>query len=171
MRLRSRLALVMAMGLLMGLVALPAVAGGPHDKATGTVEWTARGGALPGLTTSFSVHDLHEGGMDDRGFWTLSRAEGSYTAEIVCVNVVGDEAWFAGIVTESDGIYETRVDAVQLFWVHDVATPGSGGDLIGGAGPDRFGSIANACSKVEAMGWRGTGAVDAGNLKTHTYDN
>jgi len=158
----------MTVALLTALMALPAVAKGPHAKANGTIEWTARGGALPGLVTSFSVHDEAPGMNSDRGFWTLSNNNvGSYTVDIVCVNVDGDQAWFAGVVTEGDGIYADRPGAVQLFWVKDAATPGSGGDLLGGAGPDRFGSVEDTCAKVEAGSWTGTGAVDSGNLKTH----
>lgn len=162
----------MTIALLMAFMALPAVAKGPHAKATGTVEWTARGGALSGLVTSFSVHDEAPGMNGDRGFWTLSNNdEGSYTADIVCVNVDGDQAWFAGYVTEGDGIYWDRPGAVQLFWVNDVATPGSGGDLLGGAGPDALGNIDETCARVEAGNWTGSGVVDSGNLKTHPVGN
>lgn len=169
---RRTLTIAMTVALLMALMALPAVAKGPHAKATGTVEWTARGGALPGLVTSFSVHDEAPGMNGDRGFWTLSNNDvGSYTVDVVCVNVDGNEAWFAGIVTDGDGIYEDRPGAVQLFWVKDGATPGSGGDLLGGAGPDRLGDINQTCARVEAGNWTGSGAVDSGNLKTHPVRN
>jgi hypothetical protein len=172
--LRRVLITAMTVALLIALMALPAVAKGPHAKATGTVEWTARGGTAPGFVTSFSVHDVDEGGMGDRGFWTLSRpgyVDGYYTVDVSCVNVEGDEAWFAGVVTEVSGDFDDgRFEKPVEFWVQDLATSGSGGDLIGGSGPNRYSTLAKACLDVEkgkAGAWTGTGEVTGGNLKTH----
>jgi hypothetical protein len=158
----------MTVALLMALMALPAVAKGPHAKATGTVEWTAQGGNLSGLTTSFAVHDMGYGQVD-KGFWTLdNNGLGTYTVDVICVNVIGDQAWFGGYVTEGTGMYTGRVGAVQLNWVHDVATSGAGFDLLGGAGADAYDGIDKTCDEVEAATWTGKGLVDSGNLKTHS---
>lgn len=180
---RRVLVTAMFFALLMGLMALPAVAGGPHGKATGTVEWTARTHLDPGLwqygfVASFSVHDEAPGMNGDRGFWTLTRAEGSYTIDIDCVNVDGNEAWFAGTVTEGYGMWDQRPGEVQLVWVkdldtpgrnEDVAAPGSGGDLLGVTRPPLFdGDLVAACEAVDNGSWTGTGVVSGGNLKVHS---
>ncbi len=166
--------LAMTLAVLMGLTALSAIAGGPHDKATGTVTWTARSGQLPGLISSFNAHDVGPGMDLDKGSLTTFRpadtvdpfAGGSLTMDLRCVNVDDNQAWFAGVVTSAGGGYSGTVGNVFLYWVKDMATSGSGGDLIGGRSYPNLGS---ACTVVDAGGWTGSGVVTSGNLKTHTY--
>lgn len=170
--------LAMTLAVLMGLTALSAIAGGPHDKATGTVTWTARthlppAQQLPGLITSFNAHDLGPG-MDDKGSLTTFRptdagfSEGNFTMDLKCVRVVDNVAWFAGEVTSADGGYSDRVGDFTAWRVEDNTTPGSGGDLIGGTGPKA--DLVEVCDIVAAGSFGGTGVVTSGNLKTHYTD-
>jgi hypothetical protein len=170
----------MTLALLMGLMALPAVAGGPHDKATGTVTWTARTHLspekqIPGIETSFNAHDVGPG-MDDKGTLTTYRPAdtnygftgGSLTMDLKCVNVDDNQAWFAGVVSHADGEYSGSVGDYLVYHVLDVATSGSGGDEIGG---NAYSSLATACVVAEAGSFIGKGVVMSGNLRTHTYDS
>ncbi len=173
--------LVAALALL--IVVVPALAAKPvdspnngksHNKATGGVTWTARthlppAEQLPGLVSTFSVH---EGWGDKEGWGTYSIDRpadesfdgGSLTMDVTCVNVEADETWFAGTVSSATGDYSDTEGNVYLYWVNDVGTPGSAGDLIGGRG---YGNISQACDVVEAKGWAGTGVVTGGNLVVH----
>lgn len=162
-----------AFGLLLAF-SIPAFAGGPHDKATGSVEWTARSGALPGIVTSFDAHDEAPGMHADRGTITTYRPAdsvdpfpgGTITIDLACVNVDGDEAWMAGVAVQGDGGYASNVGDVYLYWVKDGSTPGAEADKIGGRS---YGDLTTACGVVESGGWTGTGDVDSGNLKTHYF--
>lgn len=159
------------------LVAMPTLAksdktNGPANKATGTVGWAARNGGLPGLITSFNAHDLGDG-MVDKGNLTTYRPtdptfnEGTITIDIKCVNVKGNEAWFAGEAVEGTGGYAGNIGDAYLYWVEDVSTPGSEGDRIGGM---PYSSLGAACSAATAATWHGSGAVDNGNLVVHNYE-
>lgn len=155
------------------LVASTVAAKGPVNKATGGVEWTARGGDLPGLVTEFNAHDVDTEGSDgDKGTLTTTRpadedfAGGTITIDISCVNVDGDEAWMAGTAVEATGGYEANLGDFYLYWVEDASTPGEPADKIGGRS---YNTLGQACAVAEAGGWTGNGDVDAGNLKVHTY--
>jgi hypothetical protein len=173
---RRILVTAMTLALLMGLTALPAVAGGPNDKATGTVTWTARTHLppakwLPGIETSFNAHDVGPG-MFDKGTLTTYRPaapdfiEGTFTLDVKCVSVVDNEAWSAGVATAADGGYLPSLHGFFVYHVEDNATSGSGGDIIGGRS---YGSLATVCGIVDAGSFIGQGVVTSGNLKTHTY--
>jgi hypothetical protein len=111
--------------------------------------------------------------MDDKGSHTISRPAdtfysfpgGSLTMDLYCVNVVGNEAWFAGVVSSADGGWSGLVGDVLFYWVQDNATSGSGGDLIGGIG---YADLSTACAEVDSSTpWTGSGIVTSGNLMTH----
>ena len=166
--------------LLIAIIVVPVVAGGPHDKATGTVTWTARTHLdpewqIPGIVSSFAVHDNAPGEKAERGFHELYRPPdtnygfpgGSLTLDADCVNVDDDETWFAGHVVSASGGYAGLIGDIFLYWVHDNATPGAGGDLIGGIG---YQTLGEACADVYSGGWTGTGVVTDGNLRVHYYD-
>jgi hypothetical protein len=183
MGMKIRTSIMLAIVLVVTLMlALPVLAGGPHNKATGTVVWTARthlppAEQIPGIISSFDVHDAAPGMYSDRGTHSIYRppdtnygfSGGSLSLDVACVYVDGYEAWFAGTVTVADGGYSGLVGDVFLYWVEDFDTPGSAGpDLIGGRG---YGTIEEACNVVNAGGWTGTGIVTDGNLKVHYWDS
>lgn len=144
--------------------------GNSHNKATGTVEWTARRGALPGIVTSFNAHDIHpENSQEDKGTIETYRPtgpgfeEGTIVINLACVRVTENDAWFAGTATEATGGYSGNVGNVYLYWVRDNGTPGSEGpDLIGG---NPYADLGQACAKMGT--WTGSGEVDDGNLVVH----
>jgi hypothetical protein len=146
--------------------------GNSLNKATGTVTWTARSGALPGLVTEFDAHDLYFDSLADKGTIHTYRPsddsgfeEGTVTIDLFCVNIATDEAWFAGTVVSASGGYSNTIGDAYLYWVKDVATPGSEGDLIGGM--PYYSDLNGACEDVESHDWTGTGAVTDGNLVVH----
>lgn len=81
-----------------------------------------------------------------------------------CVNVTATDAWFAGVAVYGDGGFAGNVGDHYLYWVKDVATPGSDGDLLGGR---RYDTLSAACAAVDSGSWTGGGAVTDGNLKIH----
>jgi hypothetical protein len=161
--------------LVSAILVSTALAGGPHNKATGTITWTARSGTLPGLVTSFNAHDSDgaPGSQEDRGSIETYRPfnpdfedefpeAGSITIELECVHVDGLEAWFAGTATSASGGYSGLEGQVYLYWVKDVSTPGSAGpDLLGGR---KYDTISIACNVANNGSWAGEGAVTDGNL-------
>lgn len=143
-------------------------------KQRGGVTWTARthlppAEQLPGLISTFAVHEGW-GDKEDWGIYSIDRpADGSFdggslTMDVTCVNIIEDEAWFAGTVSSATGGYEGTEGNAYLYWVNDLGTPGSDGDLIGGRG---YATINQACGVVDSMGWQGTGVVTDGNLVVH----
>lgn len=115
---------VIAILALMMMVATAAFAGGPHNKATGEVDWSPLEGPNTEVTyeTWFDVHDDAPGGgknaSGDRGtVVTTNTSTGvTFTYTIDCVIVEDNEAWFSG-QRYSDG-------APVIFYVRDDATPG-----------------------------------------------
>jgi len=139
---QKRIAITVGLFVVAGmfLVASVALAGGPHNKATGSVTWTARTSWppeqwIPGIVSVFDVHADAPGSTGeygDRGTFSLYRPAdtnygfpgGSLTVDVQCANVTEDEAWFAGPVTEADGGYSDRVGNIYMYWVSDGGTPG-----------------------------------------------
>lgn len=165
--------------LLLGMFVAPGMAGGPHNRATGTVTWTARTNRppaeqIPGIVSSFDVHDNAPGAESDRGTHDLWRPsgpefeEGAISLDVKCVNVGDTQAWFAGTVESASGGYAGLEGEVFLYWVHDVSTPGAvGPDEIGGRG---YSTLQAACNVVDVGGWTGTGKVTDGNLKVFYWE-
>ena len=187
--------IVAGLVLAVALALVPAVlAGGPHNKATGSVTWAARGGQLPGLMSYFDVHDNAPGMDGDRGYFYLYRPADStgftggwLAMDVSCVNVESSETygdpsqwgnnWKIEKYRETneflsrqfyDGGYADRVGGHYLYWVQDNATPGSAGDMIGGSGKS-YADIGSACEDVNYSHWRGSGQVTDGNLNVFYY--
>lgn len=161
---------------LIAVFAVPALASGPHDKATGDVTWTAAGGAIPGVVSQFDVHDDPSGAVStygDRGtYWQFRPTgpgftEGTLTIDVNCVRIDGDTARFAGTAVEKTGGY-TAFGDIFAFQVVDNGTPGTAGpDQIGGTA---FATLAAACNAVEGTtGIPLGGVVTDGNLSVF-YD-
>lgn len=149
--------------------------GNSHRKATGTVTWTARthlpsNQQLPGLVSEFDVHDKAPGMGEDRGTHEITRPAdnsfpgGSLSLDVSCVNVEGNETWFAGTVSWATGGYSGLEGDTFLYWVLDGSTPGAEADEIGGRG---YSDPETACSAVDSGNWIGTGDVTDGNLVVH----
>lgn len=130
-----------------------ALAGGPHDKATGTVTWST---PLQGWTaqSSFDAHDGAPGDQPDRGTVTTSieAVASTVTVELDCVDVSGDQARMTGTAVDAQGSQWAVGDTIH-FWVAD-----------GGKDGDRFNMWNNA--SLGACSWDGSpgGPVTAGNL-------
>ena len=150
---------------------------GPHNKATGSVTWTARTNQpvhkqIPGIVSEFNAHDMGPG-MNDKGSMSITIPENNVTGDgtrvfdIACVHVTDGEAWFAGAVVEADGDFAGSEGDVNLFWVLDGSTSGAEADKIGGM---PYGSLTAACAAVENEAWTGSGDVTAGNLMVHYKD-
>jgi hypothetical protein len=152
---RRRTVLVGLIVTLLLVVALPAVAGG-HPKANGSVTWTSAGG-LEGIHTEFSLHDRP--GDDVRGsgvYMTVPRDWGTEWRQITvaCVTVTGNVARWGGHITATNNpAFEG--DPI-VGWVRDIATPGSGGDMIG--------TYANPPHGICGHSFTGGGTITAGNL-------
>lgn len=149
---RRTLTTSIAIAALTLAAATAAVAGGPHDKATGTVTWTTPN---QGWTahSDFNAHDGAPGAQPDRGTVTTSiEAVGStVTVELDCVAVSGTEAKMTGTAVAADGPQWSVGDTVH-FWVADDGKA------------DRFNMWKNA--PYAPCTWDGSagGPVTAGNL-------
>jgi hypothetical protein len=147
---------VMAMTLMLATAAF--AGGGPHNKATGEVDWSPLEGPNIEVTyeTWFDVHDDAPGGgknaSGDRGTveTTNTSTQDTFTYTIDCVIVEGDEAWFSG-QRDGDG-------APVIFYVKDNATPGG-----------VFNQWTNPSSGLYpcTARWSGEAEVLSGNVNVH----
>lgn len=133
---------------------------GAHKKTTGGVAWM--GGGVE-RNASFAAHDIAPGSERDRGHVTYWFEDGSFKADVNCVNVDADIALFGATITKADGVYATNVGDELLVRVEDGGTPGREGDTFRAVFDEA------ACAKVEA-GTPPPGpyfAVTQGNLVVH----
>jgi hypothetical protein len=123
----------------------------PTPDADGDVTWTS-GPGVAGLHTVFYVFVAGNSGKV-----THNHPEGGELIMTVdCVLVEGNEAWFAGQVTEASGAYDGNLGERRLFWVED-------NGVAGDPEADRIGSW-NQKDCADLGVWRGTGTVTDGNL-------
>lgn len=127
--------------------------GQDHSKATGEVTWVA------GIerSASFNAHEDAPGTPSDRGDLYQESEDGSFTVEVSCVDIEGNEATFAGEVVDASGQFENRVGQYRVTTVYDGGTPGRTGDKYGG----RF-FEEDQCSSLSSVR---TFEVTDGNLK------
>jgi hypothetical protein len=164
---RTMMTTALAAAMLVGTV-LPAAAGGPHDRATGTVTWTANSGGTAGVMTTFDAHDGAPGAKPDRGSVITTVGDSTVWIDLTCVRVSGDQAWMGGVaVAETGDRYS--VGEAFVVWVKDDGTP-SANDETYEIGQTRLGSVSMACDQV-AAGWTGKGYVTSGNLQVFSSDS
>jgi hypothetical protein len=141
-----------------------ALAGGPAEKATGTV-----GGPIRGWYADFNAHESmgNRPAKGDMYMWSDEVGRELYL-DVKYVEIDGDEGWFSALCTyDSFG----TVGGKWLFVkVYDGGTPGRKGDYIGWDWNSDT-NEANAAGRVSTMAdpanwW----AVTDGNLVVHTYD-
>jgi hypothetical protein len=150
------------------IAAAPAFAGGPHNKATGTVTWAASSGTLTGIVSEFDAHDGAAGANPDRGTVHTAIPDGnSVTIELACVNVDGDQTWAGGTATAVTG-ERWNVGQAFIFWVKDDGTPSANGTAYD-IGQIEQASLSTACANVAAEMTGFKGYVTDGNLTVH-YD-
>lgn len=135
--------------------ATPGEGGASHSKATGEVSWMA------GIERSaeFDAHEEAPGNPGDRGTFRHSDANGTFTVDVTCVSISGEEARFGGPIVEASGQYAGQ--AARVTYVKDGGTPGSEGDKLGGLFKE---SEATACEAVEDGFTRGF-PITSGNLQ------
>ena len=111
----------------MGLSASPAIlAGGPADKATGSVEL---GEASPGVYFVFNAHE-EKNGRPAKGQIYMLTPEGYYSQwHVGCVLVESPMAWFVGELTLTT---DPDLQVGSALWVNvtDNGTPGTNGDTV-----------------------------------------
>ena len=157
---RSLITTTLAAATLLVMFAAPAGAVGPWSSAAGAVEWTARANTSNPITGIESAFDVYESPRGDGGYYASEREGlGSFLLDVACVEVDGNEAWFAGTVIWETGDYVELGD-VYSYWVQDNGTPGTTGpDKIGGIG---YGAESAACEQLGDF--TGSGVVTAGDL-------
>jgi hypothetical protein len=111
-------------------LATAAMAGGPADKATGSVEI---GLESPGVYLVFNAHEAKDDRPAKGEVYTLmSTAESAGAYSQWRVNCVTVEAPAAGFVAELALTTDPNMQVGQKIWIKvtDLATPGSQGDLV-----------------------------------------
>jgi hypothetical protein len=146
-------------------------AGGPADKATGSVVGPVIGPELQEWWHSFDFA-AHEGDTTPRGKGSLIHHrlndDGSSRREEICeiiyVIVEGADAWFAGPV-----IYDSTNEVADhwiIMYVADGGQPGAGNDVLS---YDRVANGADALLAVtNQITPEGAIVVRHGNLKVHS---
>jgi hypothetical protein len=156
--------MVVAVSLLMAM-AIPAAAGGPADKATGSVYWENRTGV-----EFYAEFDAHEGldGRPAKGYLLQERVDGlgGFTVAVTDV-VVGERlgkkfACFGGFTEDAWGVLSFAQGLYRWTIVVDGGEPGVGVDGIKGnflLGPP----LPGPCISGSAARWYSTG----GNVQVH----
>ena len=158
--------LMLVVVMVLGLMLIVVVAGGPANRATGLVWLNGRDGDIH---VEFDAH-MTMAGRPAKGsvFWYrygVLRVE----LDVICCNVVGNIAWFATVPTYLDvGVNPIYGDQFLFFKVVDGGTPGDNGDALSVQWiPDRD----DACSMVENQGEpSGVYTIIGGNLVVHYYE-
>lgn len=149
-------------------------AGGPADKATGSVTTVANKAGVYFAV----VFDAHEGkdGRPAKGDFALTKYDADDTVqwlqeyEVKYVRVEGDVAYFGAM--RRDG---SRRGHWYCIYVLDGGTPGRKGDRVSWQRPDDLGTDAHALYDAWVSDWvanataTGGRRIVAGNLVVHTH--
>ena len=151
------------------VAAFPVFAGGPMNKATGSITMGS-----PSQAVSFNAHDAGVGSSSDKGSVEYSNFDYptvgavtylNYTASVMCATVV-PSTMTTRFMYQIPAGWPGLSGLYVVSQVHDGGTPGIDGDTYGH----------NATADLAtAMGWCESGfspsmyPVTGGNLVVHTY--
>lgn len=161
---KKLIVMALAAALVVTLGSGVAVAGGPAEKATGTV-----GIPVNGWYAHFCAHEAKDNRPAKGSMHTWSdKVPRELYFDVKYVLVEDDTAWFAGVCTfDSKGINEGK----WLFAkVYDGGTPGRKGDYIGWDthSVNEAHAAARVSGKLDPTLGRWWPVID-GNLVVHTY--
>ena len=168
----SLVVMAIVLGLAISSIGIAFAKGGPHDRATGTIEFDI--GADRQRAATFDAHEGKDGREAKGSFAWLDWVDGEYIigieVDVQCVSVDGDEAWFAGPVTYTrSGVHTSWPGRWMGVYVKDAGDPGT-------EGPDQL-VVANLADEAAACDWVTSNpsvsndyVMNGGNLKVHSSE-
>ena len=161
--------------LALALVGTVGVAGakGPANRATGFVEFDI--GQDRQRAAEFDAH-AEQAHREAKGSftyldWIVDEYVMGIEVDVQCVNVVDNEAWFAGPVVDTrPGFHTSWPGTWMAVYVEDAGDPGAYGDDLGWS---QFADEASACAWVaagEVPASPDVLTVNGGNIKVHYYE-
>ena len=145
--------------MVLGLMLIVVVAGGPANRATGLVWLNGRDGDIH---VEFDAHMIMAGRPAKGSVFWYRYGVLRFGLDVICCKVVDDTAWFAAGPTGPDDVSDL---GYLVFEVVDGGTPGDNGDALSVQWEyDRD----DACTMVENMSQpSGAYTIIGGNLVVH----